>query len=176
MSSSLRSLIVIMGVSGCGKSTIGRALAAKNAWPFLEGDRFHPAENIEKMASGTPLTDQDRVAWMDGICCAVDAHAAPVLVLACSALTPFVRNRLGQIGRNLIYAHLKTDSVDMVERLGFRDHFMPAQLLSSQYAALSVPDGAYEFDASKPADRIVVQMMDRFIGGPTDMRPPRWNS
>jgi gluconokinase len=175
MSSLPGSLIVIMGVSGCGKSTIGQALAEKNTWPFLEGDRFHPTENIEKMASGTALTDQDRAAWMDGICRAANADAAPVLVLACSALTPFVRNRLGQIERNIIYAYLKTDSVNMVARLSARDHFMPAQLLSSQYATLSVPDGAYEFDANQPSDMIVAQIMDVLIGVPTDMRPPRWN-
>lgn len=163
MSLSARSLIVIMGVSGCGKSTIGRALADKHGWPFLEGDRFHPADNIEKMASGVALTDQDRAGWVNNIGESIDAHAAPILVLACSALTPFVRTRLGHVDRIIIYAHLKTDNVDMVDRLTARDHFMPAQLLPSQYAALSVPDGAYEFDASDPPDMIVAQMTAQFI-------------
>ncbi|MGJ8560724.1 MAG: gluconokinase [Litorimonas sp.] len=163
MSSPARSLIVIMGVSGCGKSTIGRALADKNGWPFLEGDRFHPAENIKKMASGIALTDQDRAGWIDNICEAVDGHSAPVLVLACSALTPFVRTRLGHVDRHIIFAHLKTDHVDMIARLSTRDHFMPAQLLPSQYAALCVPDDAYEFDARDAPAMIVAQMTAQLI-------------
>jgi gluconokinase len=158
-----RSLIVIMGVSGCGKSTIGRALAEENDWPFLEGDQFHPAANIEKMASGTALTDKDRERWVDNMNGAVDAQAAPILVLACSALTPFVRGRLDRVDRDIIYAHLKTEHVDMVDRLTAREHFMPPELLPSQYAALSVPDGAYEFDAGNPPDVIVAQMTNQFV-------------
>lgn len=158
-----RSLIVIMGVSGCGKSTVGRALAQHNNWPYLEGDDFHPDENIQKMSSGTPLTDPDRASWVEAICEAVDAQTAPVLVLACSALTPFVRNRLDQVSRKTVYAHLKIDNVDMMDRLTTRDHFMPAGLLPSQLAALSVPDGAYEFDAHAPPGMIVTQMTDQLI-------------
>jgi gluconokinase len=154
-----RALIVIMGISGCGKSTIGSALARQNNWPFLEGDDFHPPENIEKMASGTALTDDDRRAWVTAIMQAVDAHPEATLVLACSALTPFVRSRLAQTDRALIYIHLSTQSVDMVERLTRRDHFMPADLLPSQRASLSVPLGAYEFDASQAADEIVKGVM-----------------
>lgn len=140
---------------------MGQAFAAQYAWPFLEGDMFHPAENVEKMASGTPLTDQDRAAWMDGICDAAVRHTAPTLVLACSALTPFVRKRLDQVDRDIIYVHLKTDHVDMAARLAARDHFMPAGLLSSQYTALTIPKGAYEFDASLPPDVILSQMTDQ---------------
>lgn len=156
-----RTLIVIMGVSGCGKSTIGANLARQNGWTFLEGDDFHPSENIQKMVSGKGLTDQDRRAWVSAIAQAVDAHPAATLVLACSALTPFVRSRLDQTDRSPVYIHLKTESVDMVERLTRRDHFMPPDLLPSQRAALSVPIGASEFDAGKSPDVVISQIMDQ---------------
>lgn len=153
-------LIVIMGVSGCGKSTVGQAFAQQNDWPYLEGDDFHPDENIQKMSSGIPLTDTDRAHWIEAICKAVNAQTVPVLVLACSALTPFVREQLDQVSRKTVYVHLKTDKVDMMGRLTARDHFMPAGLLPSQFAALSVPTGAYEFDANAPPNVIVAQMTD----------------
>jgi len=156
-----RALIVIMGVSGCGKSTIGQALAEQNGWPFLEGDDFHPQQNIQKMASGEALTDQDRAAWVEAIGQAVNTDRSPVLVLACSALTPFVQGHLNAVNRTTLYAHLKTDDVNMSDRLAARDHFMPAALLPSQYAALSMPHGVYEFDASAPPDQLVSQMTDQ---------------
>jgi len=148
-------LIVVMGVSGCGKSTIGASLARANGWVFLEGDDFHPAANIAKMSSGAPLTDEDRGAWIEAVRKTVIASDAAVIVLACSALTPFVRDGLNQTGRNVCYIHLSTDRVDMAARLEARDHFMPPDLLPSQYAALSVPDDAAEFDASAPPDVII---------------------
>lgn len=154
-------LIVIMGISGCGKSTIGAALAHKNGWAFLEGDDFHPPENIHKMASGTSLTDIDRRTWVRAIAQTVDTHPAATLVLACSALTPFVRGRLEQTHRSLIYIHLKTETVDMVERLTRREHFMPPDLLPSQRAALSVPSSAHEFDAGEAPDVLISQIVDQ---------------
>lgn len=156
-----RTLIVIMGISGCGKSTIGSALAHQNNWPFLEGDDFHPRGNIGKMASGVSLTDQDRRAWVSAISQAADAHPAVTLVVACSALNPFVRGRLDQTDRALIYMHLNTADVDMVARLTARDHFMPLELLPSQRAALSVPSGAYEFDAGEAPDVIITQIVEQ---------------
>lgn len=164
-------LIVIMGVSGCGKSTIGQALAKGNGWPFLEGDEFHPARNIQKMSSGIALTDQDRAAWVERICKAVNAATDPILVLACSALTPFVRDGLNHINRSPLYVHLKTDRVDMADRLNQRDHFMPANLLPSQYAALSLPDGVYEFDASTAPDALAAQITEHLTDRLTTALP-----
>jgi len=152
---------VIVGISGCGKSTIGAALARQNNWRFLEGDDFHLPDNIKKMASGTGLTDSDRRAWTTAIAQAIDARTEATLVLACSALTPFVRNQLDQTLGSAIYIHFSTQAVNMGERLTKRDHFMPAELLPSQRASLSVPRGAYEFDASKAPDEIIARIMDQ---------------
>lgn len=113
------------------------------------------------MSSGTGLTDDDRRAWVTGITQSVVARPEDVLVLACSALTPFVRSQLAQTDRSLIYIHLSTQSVDMVERLTRRDHFMPADLLPSQRASLSVPHGAYEFDAGKAPEDIIEGIMEQ---------------
>jgi len=144
-----------MGVSGCGKSTTGKMLAQRHDWPFLEGDDFHPPANISKMTSGVALTDRDRVDWMDAIAKGVRASRDDVIVLACSALTPFVRYALDDMGRDVLYIHLKTDNVDMGARFAAREHFMPPELLDSQYAALSLPVDVYEFDAAQSLDTLV---------------------
>ena len=153
-------LIVVMGVSGCGKSTVSACLAETHNWPFLEADDFHSDANIAKMSSGTPLTDEDRVGWIEDIAKAVSERREPVIVLACSALTPMVQSRLKQIPRDILFLHLNTRSVDMFERLSKRDHFMPPSLLASQYDALSVPEGAIDIDAGLSLGT----MMDRVDG------------
>jgi gluconokinase len=171
MVSADRFLIVIMGVSGCGKSTVGQVLAKGSGWPFLEGDDFHPAQNIQKMSSGIALTDQDRAAWVERVCEAVNAATDPVLVLACSALTPFVRNGLNHVNRITLYVHLKTDRVDMADRLNQRDHFMPVHLLPSQYAALSLPDDVYEFVARTAPDALSAQITEHLTDRLTTALP-----
>jgi len=90
----MRELIVVMGVSGCGKSTVGETLSQILAATFLEGDDYHPPENVEKMSYGTPLTNADRALWLDQILSAVNASSAPVIILSCSALTSYVQKRL----------------------------------------------------------------------------------
>jgi gluconokinase len=153
-------LIVVMGVSGCGKSTVGAALAQKFDWPFLEGDTFHPQANIDKMSDGEPLQDSDRVGWIDTICASVRDMPEPVIILACSALTPLVQSLLKRSARDITFVHLATETVDMPARLNRPDHFMPATLLDSQYEALSVPLDAIEFDANMPVDRLVSEISD----------------
>lgn len=144
-------LIVIMGVSGAGKSTIGSALAAQNDWPFLEGDDFHPDVNVKKMAGGTPLTNVDREAWIDAMARAVRHQTNPILVLACSALNDFVRERLMQkCGRQVIWINLELSRETLLDRLKNRKgHFMKADMLDSQIEAFRPPVEAFSIQADK---------------------------
>lgn len=144
-----------MGVTGCGKSTVGNALAAAQGWTFVEADHFHSKANIEKMTSGVPLTDQDRVGWMDSITSTINTLQAPIVVLACSALTRFVQSRLDLIPRDLFYVYLETTHVDLGQRLTARDHFMPVGLIDSQKAALNLPDSVITYDANQPVQDII---------------------
>ena len=130
-----------MGVSGCGKSTVGVELSRQLGWPFRDADSFHPPANIEKMSQSIPLTDEDRWPWLDAI--ALDRRAVargePGIV-SCSALKRVYRTRSGakRPGVRLVYL---LGSQDMIAaRLAARtDHFMPAALLASQFAALEEP-------------------------------------
>lgn len=136
-----------MGVSGAGKSTIGRLLAGRLGHPFLDADEFHPPENVAKMASGTPLTDADRKPWLEAL------HRAllerPNAVLACSALKASYREQLAQGLADCRFVHLRGNIEAIRERLAARQHrYMPASLLESQYATLEPPRDAIEVDIS----------------------------
>jgi gluconokinase len=154
--------IVIMGVAGSGKTTIGRLLAKRLGWRFIEGDNFHDPGNLRKMAQGTPLTDSDRGGWLARL------HEAIVenrpAVVACSALKRSYRRMLqGDLaGVRLVY--LSGDFDLFYERLsGRKDHYMGASMLRSQFADLEVPDleEATHIDASRPADEIVAEICSR---------------
>ena len=141
-------ILVLMGVCGCGKTTIGEALAAALAWPFYDADDFHPETNVAKMASGQPLTDDDRWPWLDRIAAEMrqvldrGGHA----VLACSALKRAYRERLQRAG-DVRIVYLKGDEATIASRLVSRQHkYMPAGLLPSQFAALEEPDDALAVD------------------------------
>lgn len=153
----MRQLIVIMGVSGCGKTTVGQLLSRALTASFLEGDDFHPEANITKMTAGKPLTDNDRALWLDNILQAVNASASPTLTLACSALTPYVQSRLtGGTNRTISWVWLSAPYETIAARLKARDnHFMPVNLLKSQFAALSPPEDAIEIGISGSADAAV---------------------
>lgn len=141
-------IVVVMGVSGCGKSTIGAALAQALGWPFLDADDFHPPQNVAKMAAGTPLTDEDRWPWLDRTVDALRAANATHgnAVLACSALRHAYRVRLGGAGA-MRFVHLRGDFATIAQRLATRRHrYMPATLLASQFATLEVPDDAIDVD------------------------------
>lgn len=156
-------LIIIMGPSGCGKTTVAAALADVLRIPMLEGDAFHPVANRDKMASGNPLDDGDRAAWVEAIVEAVDASNEPMLVLACSALTPFVQSRLeGVADRQAIFVLLAASRETLAERITSRtDHFMPASLLDSQMEALNPPEHVIRVDASQSVDNIIAQLLTR---------------
>jgi gluconokinase len=134
--------IVLMGVSGCGKSTVGAELSLVLAWPFRDADSFHPAANIDKMSRGIPLTDEDRWPWLDAIASWIDerrAGRAPGIV-SCSALKCAYRQRIVGARSGVALVYLKGEMALIAERLaGRRSHFMPAALLASQFAALEEP-------------------------------------
>ncbi len=141
-------IVVVMGVCGCGKSTVGAALGACLRWPFLDADDFHPAANVAKMSLGTPLVDDDRWPWLDRTAAelrsilARNGHA----VLACSALKQAYRDRLARAG-DVRFVHLAGDYATIASRLESRQHrYMPATLLASQFATLEPPRNAIEVD------------------------------
>jgi gluconokinase len=152
-------LIIICGVSASGKSTIGSALAAALYCPFLEGDDYHPPANIAKMASGTPLTDHDRAGWIDMICGDVNSSQERTLVLSCSALTDFVQNKLKtDVVRDIIWIKLILTRQEAERRMKARDHFMPPELMDSQFDAWNPPKDGLEIIATQEKAAIISQI------------------
>lgn len=134
---------VIMGVSGCGKSTVGQALADALNCPFYDGDDFHPPENVAKMAGGTPLNDDDRRPWLAALHDLLLSHAekGETAVLACSALKKKYRDQLRAGNNRVIFVHLHGDFELIWQRMQARqDHYMKAEMLQSQFDALEVPN------------------------------------
>jgi gluconokinase len=133
--------IVVMGVCGAGKSSVGRALAERLRLRYIEGDEFHPPANVAKMAAGTPLNDDDRAGWLDTLAGLLGEAAVQgeAVVLSCSALKRAYRDRLrGGAPFTLVYLHGERATLEA--RMAVRqDHFMPASLLDSQLATLEVP-------------------------------------
>jgi gluconokinase len=135
---------LVMGVSGCGKSTIGKMLAEKTGWDFFDADDFHPPENIVKMKAGIPLTDEDRQPWLERLstllCGEISAGRHPVL--ACSALRQCYRHTLLNGTRGMRVVYLCGDRELIASRMQSRPgHFMPAALLDSQFVTLEEPTG-----------------------------------
>jgi gluconokinase len=152
-------IVVVMGVCGCGKTTVGKALAAALGWRFFDADDFHPPANIEKMAAGIPLTDVDRWPWLDRLAAEMGAieRAGGHAVLACSALRQAYRDRLAVAG-NVRFVHLRGDRATIAARVAARPgHYMPATLVDSQFAALELPAEAIDVDITLPvADQVAV--------------------
>ena len=155
-------VIVIMGVSGVGKTTIGRALAGRLEAVYAEGDSYHPAENVEKMRSGRPLTDDDRWPWLDRMRAEIDrwiSDGQPV-VLACSALKASYRDRLRPKAGSVRFVYLHGHRELIEERLADRKgHYMPASLLESQLAILEPPEDAICVDVDRSLDDILDEIM-----------------
>lgn len=137
--------IVVMGVAGCGKSSLGQLLAGELDAVFIEGDAFHPAENVARMQAGIPLTDQDRAGWLDQLAERLRAgkDRGERMVLACSALKRRYRDRLRAGDPELVFVHLHGDKKTIDQRMRERSgHYMPASLLDSQFRDLeAVADG-----------------------------------
>src|SRR5664279_5182023 len=134
-------IVLMMGVCGSGKTTTGKALAESLGWPFFDGDDFHPESNVAKMAAGQPLTDADRWPWIERIAEAMRGvlDRGGNAVFACSALKSAYRQRMQRVG-DVRVVFLHGDAETIGPRLAARtQHFMPASLLPSQFAALEVP-------------------------------------
>ena len=162
-------IVVVMGVSGCGKSSVGQAIATRMGWNFIEGDDLHPAANRQKMASGTPLDDEDRWPWLDkiaGEARAVEARDGHVVV-ACSALKRAYRDRLRGSSADTRFVYLVGDAAIIEQRMQARnDHFMPPGLLKSQLATLEPPgadEGADQFDIAMPVGEIAQAAIARLL-------------
>jgi gluconokinase len=156
MSDEVRALIV-MGVSGSGKSTIASALADKLAWRFADGDQFHPPENVAKMSAGQPLDDSDRWPWLQAIADEIDrvADSGGQIVIACSALKRAYRDSLVHGRDDVRLVHLDGSEALIGARLKQRrDHFMPPGLLASQFATLEPP---------APEENVLVVPIDRSV-------------
>lgn len=137
-------LIIAMGVTSSGKTTVGKAIARRLHLPFLDGDQYHPESNVEKMRSGTPLTDADRWPWLERLAQALHqaADQKGAAVGACSALKRAYRDYLVEkAGEPILFVYLKGDSATIGERMARRQHeYMPQSLLESQFATLEEPD------------------------------------
>lgn len=159
----------MMGVSGSGKSVVGESLAAALAIDFVEGDEYHPAENVQRMARGIPLTDDDRKGWLHALAARIgEAHdAGSRLVVACSALKRSYRDILRTGSSEVRFVFLKGPPELIAERLaGRRGHFMNPSLLESQFATLEEPapdEGAWVCDIRLPPQEIVAGLVNRIL-------------
>jgi gluconokinase len=137
--------IIVIGVSGCGKSSVGAELATRLGLAFIEGDALHPRANVDKMAAGTPLTDEDRWPWLTiiGETMAAALEKGEGIVVSCSALKRIYRDHLRKAaGGRLVFVYLEGSHALLSARMGARTgHFMPPALLQSQLATLEVPTG-----------------------------------
>ncbi len=150
-------IIVLMGVTGSGKTTVGQNLAASLGWQYFDADEFHSAANIEKMKSGVPLNDADRKPWLESLQRVIrdSLKKAEPAVLACSALKESYRDML-LIDERVRFVYLKGDYDLIKERLRARsDHYMNPDLLDSQFETLEEPNDALQIDIGSSPDAIV---------------------
>lgn len=154
-----------MGVSGCGKSTVGSLLAQRLGWPFVDSDDLHPPGNIAKMRAGIPLDDDDRWPWLRSVARAISdlAAAGTPGVVACSALRRTYRDLLREPDPGLVIAYLRGTRGQLLARLeGRRDHFFPSRLIDAQLAALEEP-GADEHAIVVPIGAPAAEEVDAVL-------------
>jgi gluconokinase len=162
MNSQLAGPFVVMGVSGCGKSSVASLLASRTGGLFLDADDFHPPENKAKMAAAIPLTDEDRWGWLDALNGELKSQAATgrAVFLACSALRQMYRDRLRAGLPTLRFIYLKGSQELIRQRMGSREnHFMPPTLLESQFALLEEPADAIVADIESPLGEAVAGIL-----------------
>lgn len=168
-------IIIVMGVSGSGKTTVGGLLADRMGCGFSDADDFHPANNVEKMRAGIPLTDDDRWPWLKALRQAIEdwEAAGQSRVIACSALKAAYRHLLAPRG-GVVFVFLKGRAETIASRLKARKgHYMNPDLLASQFATLEEPAGAIVVDIAPPPAVIVDGIMDRLglTGSKQEKRP-----
>ncbi|CTQ51202.1 gluconokinase [Jannaschia donghaensis] len=152
---------VVMGVSGCGKSTVAEGMARKMRGTYIDGDDLHPQSNIDKMSAGEPLTDEDRWPWLDKVGETL-GQGTPPRIIACSALKRAYRDRIiARAGVPVVFVHLHGSYEVLKDRMAKRDgHFMPTKLLDSQLETLEMP-GADEpvvtLDIDQPPEDLIAQ-------------------
>ncbi len=153
----------VMGVSGCGKSTIAPLLAGALSLPFFDGDDFHPPANVRKMAAKSPLTDEDRHDWLLALNQLAREHRKKGAVIVCSALKESHRRKLSRgIETQVVWVFLKGSFDLILSRLHNRKgHFMPVELLTSQFEALEEPEGALVVPIGSTPGEIVQQILSR---------------
>ena len=171
-------VLVIMGVSGSGKSTVAAILAGQLGWDLQEGDDLHPGTNVDKMAAGIALTDDDRWPWLDRVADWIRDHTMAGVpgIITCSALKRVYRDRLR--GEHVVFVHIAGSKESIGKRLAARtDHFMPTSLLDSQFAALEPPDrdeNALEVAIGrKPADEAAEIIRRLHLHPETEPSAPR---
>ncbi|MGF7191152.1 gluconokinase [Robbsia andropogonis] len=157
-------IIIVMGVSGSGKTSVGQMVARRLGCGFADADAFHSAANKAKMAAGTPLTDDDRWPWLDAMRAAIAENIAngETHVYACSALKQIYRDRLRNGDKDVYFVYLSGSFALLEQRLAKRaNHFFDPALLKSQVDTLEVPDGAeaITIDITPPLDEIVDKVM-----------------
>jgi gluconokinase len=150
-------ILFVMGVSGSGKSTIGKLLAEALDYPFFDGDDFHPDVNIEKMSAGKPLNDEDRYDWLVALNILAKNNLVKGAVIACSALKESYRDLLqAGISKGVYYIYLKGSFQEVLERLQQRKgHYMPLELLQSQFDVLSPPKNAIVVKINQQPEKMV---------------------
>jgi carbohydrate kinase (thermoresistant glucokinase family) len=161
-------VVVVMGVSGCGKTTVGKLIASRLGIPFYDGDDFHPQCNVDKMECGAPLTDEDRVPWLSRLAREIAQwDASSGAVLACSALKEQYRQRLrGAPGVDVRFVHLKGSRELISSRLQQRaGHSMPPALLDSQFEALEVPRNAIVVSIEESPEQIANAILRKIQAG-----------
>jgi gluconokinase len=153
--------VLVMGVSGSGKSTVGKALADRMHWTFADADDYHPPANREKMSRGEPLTDGDRQPWLERLHDLIAGHALEdkPIVLACSALKEKYRDILVGNLKGVALVFLRGDAELIAERMRQREHFMPVSLLETQLATLEPPTNAIIVDIAQPLEIMLEQVI-----------------
>ncbi len=167
-------IIIVMGVTGSGKSTIGKLLADHLSLPFVEADDFHSKENVAKMSKGIPLTDEDRYPWLQSLSQTLQREEKNKgAVLACSALKEQYRHLLQQgLNEKIIWIYLEGSEKMISERMRKRQgHFMPEELLHSQFVTLEKPDYAYSFSIEKKPEAIVSEILKIIKNQPPHQQP-----
>ena len=156
--------IVLMGVSGCGKTRIGEALTQTMGWPFYDGDDYHPKANIDKMSQGMPLNDVDRQPWLEELHKIIREHLDRGIdvIVSCSALKAKYRETLRGDLETVRFVHLAGSAELIYERLQHRNgHFMKAEMLQSQFADLEIPQDALSVSIDQPVNKVVAEIVEK---------------